>query len=195
MTLRIDDIRTYFDAAAMQWDEGNRCDPQKLRRIIRLSGIHAHDSVLDLACGTGVLTAPLLETTDRIWGLDLSREMIGIARRKYEGSSVHFQCGDFYHFAGGPFDAVFLHNAYPHFGDKQRLVEHLAGVLRPGGKVVVAHSLGRERLNSVHHRRAGRISIPLRPAGEEALEFSALFSIEAVIEEPDFYYFSCVKKA
>lgn len=47
MTLRVDDIRTYFDAAAKQWDEGNRCDPQKLRRIIRLSGIHAHDSVLD----------------------------------------------------------------------------------------------------------------------------------------------------
>lgn len=52
-------------------------------------------SVLDLACGTGILATALAERGHRVHGIDRSPEMIRIAREKAEGlSNVSFEVGD-----------------------------------------------------------------------------------------------------
>ena len=119
--------------------------------------------------------------------------MVARAREKYAGTTARFLRCDFYDFAGESFDAVILHNAYPHFEDKERLVTCLAAVLKPGGRLVVAHSIGREHLNRVHRGRPRGLSAPLGSADQEALLFAGAFEIDQIIDEKDFYAFSGIK--
>ncbi len=188
-----EEVQAYFNDIAQSWDSMNHCNEEKLRRIVELSGIERGCKVLDLACGTGVLTGYLLETTPFVTGLDLAENMVARAREKYAGTTARFLRCDFYDFAGESFDAVILHNAYPHFENKERLVTCLAAVLKPGGRLVVAHSIGREHLNRVHRGRPRGLSAPLGPADQEALLFAGAFEIDQIIDEKDFYAFSGIK--
>lgn len=194
MTPENGEVRDYFNSIAGQWDQTNYCDPEKLRRIVELANIHSDDRVLDVACGTGILVDFLLEKTDYVLGLDLSEKMIDIARLKYKNSKAEFLCCDFYNFTGGPFDVVILHNAYPHFQNKEHLVIQAAHAVKPGGRFLVAHSMGREALNRVHGAKPGKISSRLRPAAEEAALFSKCFCMDIVLDEPGFYCFSGLKR-
>lgn len=194
MDASMEELRSYFDNAADRWDIANHCKRENLKRIVALSGLCRGDTILDLACGTGVLTEYLLAVTPNVIGLDLSEKMITHAREKYAGTTACFISGDFYAFAQKDFDVVILHNAYPHFQDKEKLVLHLAKALRPNGRVVVAHSIGRERLNAVHQRRATHFSVPLRPVEEEVKVFAEKFMIDFAADEVDFYAFSGTKR-
>lgn len=189
-----EELCTYFNDAADRWDMVNHCKSENLKRIVELSGIRKDDTVLDLACGTGVLTEYLLTVTPHVVGLDLSEKMIAHARKKFAGTTARFLSGDFYAFGKERFDVVILHNAYPHFGDKERLVSCLAEVLRPRGRLTVAHSIGREHVNKVHQDRAGCFSVPLQPVNREAGLFAEKFEIDFMADEADFYAFSGRKR-
>jgi len=45
----------------------------------------AGGDILELACGTGRITLPLARAGHKVWGLDLSREMLGEFERKLSG--------------------------------------------------------------------------------------------------------------
>ena len=51
---------------------------------------------------------------------------------------------------GERFDAVVIYNAYPHFPDKPAMVKKVYRLLKPSGRFVVAHGIGREATN-LHH--------------------------------------------
>ncbi|MFW6181747.1 MAG: class I SAM-dependent methyltransferase, partial [Spirochaetota bacterium] len=51
--------------------------------------------VLDLACGTGILAVELARRGHRVWGIDRSERMIGLAREKARGlPNLTFTVGD-----------------------------------------------------------------------------------------------------
>ena len=57
-----------------------------LNREIRAGGVSDGSIVLDLACGTGNITLPLLKCGYDMIGVDLSGEMLNIARNKKDGN-------------------------------------------------------------------------------------------------------------
>lgn len=59
-----------------------------LNREIRAGGISDGSIVLDLACGTGNITLPLLKCGYDMIGVDLSGDMLNIARNKKGGDKV-----------------------------------------------------------------------------------------------------------
>lgn len=54
------------------------------------------EKYLDLACGTGNMTAALAKDFRKVWGVDLSSEMLSIAEDKLRGMGIkaHFTCMD-----------------------------------------------------------------------------------------------------
>jgi SAM-dependent methyltransferase len=48
--------------------------------------------VVDLGCGTGNLTIPLARSGFSVYGLDISSEMLSVARNKWEGSGNRAAC-------------------------------------------------------------------------------------------------------
>jgi SAM-dependent methyltransferase len=96
--------------------------------------------VLDLACGTGGATVRLAAQGFQVTGVDLSPDMLGIARQKAAeaGVAVHFQQQDMSGLElDGPFDVVIcLYDSLNHLLETERLRATFKGVdrlLTPGG--------------------------------------------------------------
>ena len=98
------------------------------------------DVVLDIGCGTGSLVLRLAESAAHVHGLDLSSEMIRIAKNKAEAQKVENAT-----FHTGPFDESFAASddesldgicAYSvlHLLDDRRVaLSRIFGLLKPGG--------------------------------------------------------------
>jgi demethylmenaquinone methyltransferase/2-methoxy-6-polyprenyl-1,4-benzoquinol methylase len=97
--------------------------------------------VLDLACGTGIVTLELLRRFPgaRVVGVDLTEDYLAVARRKLErrGRAATLVHGDAETAAvEGPFDAV-VASYLPKYVDADRLVAHVTPALGPGGVIAV----------------------------------------------------------
>ena len=77
-------IEQYFDNLASDWDSFQDCPEDVKRALIKSSGINMGARVLDVACGTGAVTEIIHDLTgERVKGVDLSGEMINVARHKF----------------------------------------------------------------------------------------------------------------
>ncbi|MBQ3347804.1 MAG: methyltransferase domain-containing protein [Synergistaceae bacterium] len=101
-----------------------------------IEGENVHD-VIDLGCGTGVLTNALSERGYNVTGIDASDEMLEKARASFP--AVNFVKGDAVNFVvDAPVDVVFS-NAVLHWIDKKlqpEMMRRVYGALRPGGQFV-----------------------------------------------------------
>ena len=103
--------------------------------VVALLDPRAGESILDLGCGTGHLTAQIAESDAKVTGVDRSAEMVAAARLAYP--NLRFEISDARKLAfRDEFDAVFS-NATLHWIHEPELV--LQGVwraLRLGGRFV-----------------------------------------------------------
>ena len=173
-------VQEFFDALAPNWDKGSEDSLSHVLSLLDRLSIKPGFKVLDLACGTGIITGPLHERFGaEVVGLDISSEMIRIAKGKYEGyEGISFEVGDFFNVDfEEKFDWVICHNAFPHFVDADAFVERLYDALKEGGEFVVFHSLGRVKLSKHHDGLGPTISRDLEPVDIEAKRFTKLFEI------------------
>ncbi len=102
-------------------------------------------SALDVCCGTGDLTLELagrVAPDGYVIGCDFSEPMLDLAREKATGrgiDSVRFEWADALElpYDSGRFDAVTVGFGVRNFADRDRGLQELARVLRPGGRLVV----------------------------------------------------------
>jgi SAM-dependent methyltransferase len=96
--------------------------------------------VLDAGCGVGYGTAFLAESARRAVGVDISRDAIGYARRRYGAHNVRYETGDLLAlpFADHSFDVVCAFETVEHLSEPGRFVAEAARVLRPGGLLVAS---------------------------------------------------------
>ncbi|MGW4424196.1 class I SAM-dependent methyltransferase [Streptosporangium sp. NPDC004631] len=94
------------------------------------------ERIVDLGCGTGVLTAEISSRGARVLGADGSQEMIEKARTQYPG--LDFIVGDGHDFTvAEPYDAVFS-NAALHWMSREpdAVISGVREALTPGGRFV-----------------------------------------------------------
>jgi ubiquinone/menaquinone biosynthesis C-methylase UbiE len=94
--------------------------------------------VLELACGTGILTRRLraaIPSGARLVATDLNQAMLDFARAKLSGADVHWRTADAQNlpFKGGVFDAVVCQFGVMFLPDKPAGFREARRVLRPGG--------------------------------------------------------------
>lgn len=93
------------------------------------------ESILDVGCGTGHLTAQIAATGARVTGVDRSPEMIQQARATHP--AISFEVMDARHLAfPGAFDAVFSNATLHWITNPEPAVTAIASVLKPGGRFV-----------------------------------------------------------
>ncbi len=138
-------VRTMFDRIAHRYDLVNTVlslgtDGGWRRRAARETRLTAGGSALDVACGSGKLTAELARIggpNGRVVGLDFSREMIAIARLHHRG--IEFMEGDALSlpFEDASFDAATIAFGLRNLSDPVRGLREMLRVVRPGGRAVV----------------------------------------------------------
>ncbi|MFH8499216.1 class I SAM-dependent methyltransferase [Streptomyces coeruleorubidus] len=152
--------------------------------------------VLDLGCGTGSLSLLASEQGHRVTGVDLSPAMVTLARQKLAGRDAVFLIGD----AAAPpvgeqrFDTVLVRHVLWALPDPGRALRHWAGLLRPGGRLVLVEGvwgtagpvgIPAERLTGLLAPIAGQVRVerlsgdPLLWGGEVTDERYAVVAVTA----------------
>ena len=183
------EIIAYFDRHAADWDAGAVHNSGVINTILDNGGIHAGVHVLDVACGTGVLFPYYqLRNVASVTGIDISPEMVSIARKKYPQPNVTFFCADVETAKiDRKFDCVMVYNAFPHFADPARLIGTLAGLLKPGGTLTVAHGMSRAAIDRHHSGQASAYSRGLMDADTLAALFARHLVVTVKISDERMY--------
>ena len=188
-------IAAFFDKCAPWWDADMIRKEDIITKILDNGGIRQGVHVLDVACGTGVLFPDYLQRgAASVTGIDISQEMVKVASAKFPEISVI--CGDVEEVQfDRQFDCVMVYNAFPHFPNPHKLIQTLAGLVKPGGRLSVAHSMSRAELSSHHAGRASEVSIELIGERQLADLFSQWFDVDVVISDDRMYQVSGVRRS
>ena len=190
-------VKEFFNERAAFWDEEiPEILPQRTAAAI-IAGVKKGSSVLDIACGTGVMFDEYLALgASQITGIDIAEKMIEKAQEKFSGDPrITLVAGDVLEYDDCGFDAAVMYNAYPHFADKDALLKKVASMLIPGGRFTVAHGAGRQMINS-HHSSvgAGQVSVGLGSAEDEAAAWEKYFDVDVLADTPEVYIISGIVK-
>lgn len=187
------DVITFFDKLASVWDETNIRNEEVIEEILFKGGIKKGVKILDVACGTGVLFPDYQKLGADITGIDISENMVNIAREKFPDAQVI--CGDATEFSfDDKFDAVMIYNAFPHFDEAEKLIENLSQVLKSSGRLSVAHGISEKELAECHSGSAKNVSVPLVKKEVLAEMMSPYFNVDVLISDDRMYMVSGVKK-
>ena len=126
----------FSSAAAMN-------DADAMALLLAAARLDRGDAVLDVACGPGIVTAAVAAEAGAVVGIDLTPEMLELARGRCAGQgldNVRFDLGDVTElpYADGEFSRVVCRYALHHVTDPAAVVREMARVCAPGGRVVVA---------------------------------------------------------
>lgn len=183
------DVKNYFDGLAYKWDAMQTRDDEKINFILDCAGVERGLNILDVACGTGILFPYYLaRQVKKIVGVDISSEMIKFARNKFNDFSIELINADIEQLDfAEKFDCCMVYNAFPHFPHPQSLVRHLSQALKTGGRLTIAHGLGRDRLNQHHCKYAESVSRGLISAQELGKLYGVDFEVDKMISTEQLY--------
>jgi ubiquinone/menaquinone biosynthesis C-methylase UbiE len=180
-----------FDRAADVYDRV-RPDypPEAVEWLADVLGLRAGRTVLDLAAGTGKLTAPLVVTGARVIAVEPSEEMLALLRRAAPTAEALTGTAEEIPLAGASVDAVTVAQAF-HWFAKDIAIGEIHRVLRPGGALALvwnrrdltapAHAL----LEEAMARFVGDTPRHRDPDWNRAIERSPLFEPLAATELPN----------
>ena len=161
------------------------------QRFIDALGEAAHGSVLDVACGPGILSAVIAKTARQVVAFDLTPQMLKKAAQRCAEAglaNVTFREGNATElpFADAAFDAVVTRLSVHHFDRPNRVIEEIFRVLRSGGAFVVADVISSEVTAEAELQNAIEIlrdssHVRMLPGSElKALVSGAGFTIESL---------------
>ncbi len=142
---------------------------EALNRIVELAAAGPEDTVLDVACGPGLLVCAFARVVRHATGIDLTPAMLQQARELQQRQglqNVTWRQGDVLPlpFEAGQFSIVSARFAFHHFLDPLAVLKDMRRVCGAGGRVVVADSApasgkadafnAMERLRDPSHVRA-----------------------------------------
>src|SRR6187402_580296 len=156
--------QAYFRAHAAEWDRIRKLHvaDEAVEDAIRAAlSDKPFRSLLDLGTGTGRMLEMFGPDIERGLGIDLSLDMLLIARDRLERAGLRHcsvRQGDIYDLplADDSFDVVIIHQVLHFLDDGARAVNEAARVLRPGGSLLVVdfapHELEFLREQYAHRR-------------------------------------------
>jgi ubiquinone/menaquinone biosynthesis C-methylase UbiE len=107
--------------------------------VQKLLDIKKGEKLLDVGCGQGVLCRELASKGVKVVGIDASRKLIDIAKKRSEGQGIQYFVQDATKmdiFQDGTFDAVTSILAIQNMEDLGKVASGSARVLKKGGKLV-----------------------------------------------------------
>ncbi len=136
-----------FDSIAVEYDDwyetkfGNFIDKVETDLAFSLFKPLPGMKILDVGCGTGNFSIKLAEMGCKVTGIDVSEEMLNIAREKIKekGLDIEVYKMDVYQldFADNSFEAVFSMAAFEFIKEPQKAYAEMYRVLKPNGQMLI----------------------------------------------------------
>ncbi len=161
---RAKQAQDYFHTVAKSWDTiRSLYVPQRQveKKLLEILGDEPVQELLDIGTGTGRILEILAPQASRGVGIDLSNDMLAVARSNIEGKglkNIHVRKGDMYQLPleDASVDLAVLHMVMHYSDDPLEVIREAARVLRPRGRLLVvdfaAHTEEKLRSQFQHHR-------------------------------------------
>jgi ArsR family transcriptional regulator len=163
---RSDAAQAYFAEHADHWDQIRSLyvsDADVEAEILGAAGRGRFRRMVDLGAGTGRMLTLLASQADHALGLDLSQQMLNIARRNVAAAGlahVELRHGDIFdtRLPDASADLVVVHQVLHYLGDPAAAVKEAARIVAPDGRLIIVdfaphkHEFLREQHQ---HRRLG----------------------------------------
>lgn len=185
----------FFDSVAASWDQMCDYDERKIDFLLQKLDMRPGDSVLDVGTGTGVLIPYFrnINPQGRIVAIDNSPGMIRVALQKFgHDDRTEFQILDIERDSlQERFNHIVLYSVFPHIERKIPTIFRLITQnLEPGGRLLIAHSDSRAKLNEMHRRKNRSVcNDMLAEVQQQADEFSRSgLHVDEAFENEELYY-------
>lgn len=168
------EVVDFFNSLAPSWNDNQIINSDKINRIFDAAQVSEGKTVLDVACGTGVLTDWYRKRNVKsVLGVDISPCMTDIASAEYGSyDNVKFACIDAEEYVfDDKYDCVMIYNAFPHFISPSRIINNLYRATAENGTLTVAHDNGRKAIDGFHKGEASKISHGLMSEDELEIIF------------------------
>ncbi len=160
---RAETAAAYFRETAGRWHEIRALHvPEKDVEATLLDLVPARcDALLDIGTGTGRMLELFAERTENALGVDMSREMLAVARANLERDGLRHcrvRQADMYQLPlqAASFDVAIIHQVLHYAELPADVLAEAARVLRPGGSLIVVdldrHDLESLRIDHAHIR-------------------------------------------
>ncbi|HEY5339578.1 MAG TPA: class I SAM-dependent methyltransferase [Candidatus Aquilonibacter sp.] len=123
---------TSFDSLVNAYHAGRLGYANDIYNALIGYGLAPSHKVLDIGCGTGLASAPLIGNGYAVTGIDISEPMLAAAKADYpQGTWVHGRAEQL-PFPDASFDVALSAQTFHHF-DKEAALAQIVRVLRPRG--------------------------------------------------------------
>jgi ubiquinone/menaquinone biosynthesis C-methylase UbiE len=127
---------TTFDALADDYDAGRLGYANDVYNALLSLGLSPSHAILDVGCGTGLASGPLIENGYNVTGVDPSEPMLEAARNHYPQATWTRGAAEKLPFRDASFGAVVSAQALHHTNQRMALSE-IMRVLSPSGIVAI----------------------------------------------------------
>ncbi len=189
------DIISFFDRMAPQWDRDTVRSDRVIDTILHNANVQSGQDILDVACGTGVLFPDYLKRqVASVTAIDISPEMVKIARSKFPQEKIRVLCGDVETAEfDRKFDSIMVYNAFPHFPNPDNLLRVLSRHLKSGGTLTVAHGMSRAAIDDHHRGSADKVSLGLMHEDDLAALMRKYLTVVVKISNEQMYQVTGIK--
>jgi ubiquinone/menaquinone biosynthesis C-methylase UbiE len=181
MTDHLEHVKQEFTRQAESFASAAALTDEALTaRFVEALGPRASGTILDVACGPGIVTAAIAPKAHAVVALDLTPEMLEKARQRCakagcdnvtfrEGSATELP------FAENTFAGVVTRLSMHHFTEPRRALAEMFRVLQPEGRLVLADVVSAEDANASALQNA--IEVLRDPSHVRMLPVSELVSL------------------
>ena len=147
MTARKLELQRRYDVTAHVYDRRYEEIQQRKYGAVLMNIPHV-GRILDLGCGTGMLLDELSKRCKFVIGVDVSAEMLNLARRRADAMLVRADA-DQLPFADSSFDAAVSVTLLQNMPDPAVTMQELARVVKPNGIIVVTTLKRKHKLDQL----------------------------------------------
>ncbi len=130
----------FWDKSATGYDKEEMKDKEVRNKILqKIKGyLKKEDNVLDYGCATGILANEIASNVNKVYGIDISSEMVRIAQNK--ANELHIKNVQYSHttifdenYRSGDFDMILAVYMLHLLEDLPKVLERIYELLKPGG--------------------------------------------------------------
>jgi ubiquinone/menaquinone biosynthesis C-methylase UbiE len=136
-------VRNYYNSIAKIYDRRWQTYIKNTLSFLKnWAAIPTTEKILDIACGTGELEKMLLQESPHrsIIGIDISENMLAIARRKCQNCPQVFFIlakASALPFANNSFETIVSANSFHYFEDPEIVLQEMKRVLKLEGRIII----------------------------------------------------------